>query len=166
MRACRGFRSQVGENNFVHPLHHPVRNRLPHHHPGNAPDHRRHAFNVLHVHGRNHVDLRVQQIHHVFVALAVPAAFDVGMRQLVHQHDLRMQLPESRPRPSRRRLFPYKPAVFEAPRAIVRPVRRSPDGRGFPPLRSPHFRRGCSAGCPRLTCCRSCRRRERSREKA
>ena len=43
---------------------------------------------MLHIHGRDHVDLGLQQLENILVALVVFAAFNVGVRQLVHQHHL------------------------------------------------------------------------------
>ena len=69
---------------------HPVGHGLAHQHAGDLVHHGRDALQVLHVHGGDHVDLVVEQLEDIFVALVVLAALDVGVRQLVHQHDLRM----------------------------------------------------------------------------
>jgi hypothetical protein len=42
---------------------------------------------VLDVHGGENVDPGIQQFENVFVAFTMLAAFDVGMRQFVHQRD-------------------------------------------------------------------------------
>ena len=48
------------------------------------------AFQMLHVQRRPAIDAGVQQLLHVLPALAVARAFDVGMRQLVHQQHGRL----------------------------------------------------------------------------
>jgi hypothetical protein len=50
------------------------------------------ALDVLDVDGRKDVDMGIEQEQHVFVALGVATAFDVGMCQLVDQNDLRLAL--------------------------------------------------------------------------
>jgi hypothetical protein len=47
------------------------------------------AFQMLHVQGRDDVDARRQDVLHVLVALGITAAGRVGMRQFIHQRDLR-----------------------------------------------------------------------------
>ena len=47
------------------------------------------AFNVLHVHRRHHIDLRVQQVHYVFVPLVVPASLNVRVREVIDEDHLR-----------------------------------------------------------------------------
>ncbi len=42
---------------------------------------------MLDVHGGTNVDPRLQQLQHIFIALAMLAAFDIGVRQFVHQSD-------------------------------------------------------------------------------
>ncbi len=84
------FRRQVDHHHFVDALQHPVRHRLPHLNSRHALHRRRHALQVLDVHGRKHIDAGIQQFEHVFVALAVFAALDVGVRQFIDQRDPRM----------------------------------------------------------------------------
>jgi len=45
---------------------------------------------VLDVHGREHGDSGVEQLEHIFVALAMLAALDIGMRKLVNKRGLRL----------------------------------------------------------------------------
>ena len=40
--------------------------------------------------GGDHVDVGLQQFHDVLVAFAMLAAVDVGVRQFIHQHHLRL----------------------------------------------------------------------------
>ena len=59
-------------------------------HTGDALDQRIEALDVLHVDGGEHVNLRVQQLDHVFIALGVFAAFNVGVREFVNQRHRRL----------------------------------------------------------------------------
>ena len=59
-------------------------------HAGDLVHHGSHALQVLHVHRGDHVDVVVEQLEDVFVALVMLAAVDVGMRQFIHQRHLRM----------------------------------------------------------------------------
>ena len=49
-----------------------------------------HALEMLNVHGREDIDLGVQQVQNIFVTFAVPAAFHIGVRELIHQRYLRL----------------------------------------------------------------------------
>src|SRR5271157_2946681 len=80
----------VRQHNFIHTLQHPVGYRLAHHHAGYLVHHGRDTFEMLNVHGGNHVDVVVEQLENILVPLVVLAAFDVGVRQFVHQRDLWM----------------------------------------------------------------------------
>ena len=55
--------------------------------PGDFQYRRHHALDVLYVHGREHIDSRVEKIDHVLVTLGVLAALDIGMGQFVDQRD-------------------------------------------------------------------------------
>src|SRR6201999_4545816 len=59
---------------------------------GEALDARGEAFDVLHVDGAEHVDVGVEEKKDVFVALAVAAAGDVGVSELVDENALGMAL--------------------------------------------------------------------------
>ena len=84
------LRRQIGHHDFVDSLQHPVGNRFPHLNSRDALHRRRDALEVLNVHGGEHVDAGVEQFEHIFIALAMLAAFDVGVRQFVDQSDLRL----------------------------------------------------------------------------
>ena len=58
-----------------------------HLHAGDLQNRGAEAFNVLHVHGGKHIDVIVEQLHDVFVALVMLAAIDVGVRELVDHDD-------------------------------------------------------------------------------
>src|SRR5208283_4642172 len=75
-----------------HALQHPVGHRFAYQHASNLVHHGRDALEMLYVHRGNYVDFRVEQLENVFIALVMLATFDVGMRQFVHQCDLRMPL--------------------------------------------------------------------------
>ena len=57
---------------------------------GGAVDRVVQRFKVLDVDGGHHVDAGIEQLQHIFVALAVLAAGHVGVRQLVHDHGVGM----------------------------------------------------------------------------
>jgi two-component system sensor histidine kinase KdpD len=84
----QSLRSQVRQYDLIHFLHHPVRYCLPHLYSSDVQHGGNQALDVLHVHRRYDIDLGIQQIHHVLVALGMLGAFDVGVRQFVHQYDL------------------------------------------------------------------------------
>src|SRR5271165_2752300 len=88
----QSLRRDVRHHNFVDSLQDPVGHRLPHHYARNLVHHGRDALEMLYVHGRNHIDVIFEQLENIFVALVMLAAFDVGVRQFVHQCDLRMPL--------------------------------------------------------------------------
>src|ERR1700757_3915790 len=81
----QGFGSQVDENDLGYSLHHPVGYGLAHLDASDIADHRYEALDVLNVHGREHIDARVQQFHDVFVTLDVPGAFDVGVSEFIYE---------------------------------------------------------------------------------
>ena len=93
--ALQSLRRNVGQYDFIHPLHHPVGHRLAHLHPADLHHRRPQALNVLHVHRRQHINVGRQQLHHVFVTLAVEAAINIGVRQLVYQYHPRTSLQNS-----------------------------------------------------------------------
>ena len=84
------LRSQIDHHHFVDALQHPVGHGFPHLDPRNPLHGRRHALQVLDVHRGKNVDARVQQFEHIFVPLAMLAAFDVGVGQFVDQRDARL----------------------------------------------------------------------------
>ena len=45
---------------------------------------------MLHVQRGKNIDPRIQQLEHIFIALRVLAAFNVGVGQFIHQHDVRL----------------------------------------------------------------------------
>ena len=77
----------------VHQLHRrgvvedAVGDALLHHHLGGGGHLVVQAFQVLHVHGGENVDARVQQLFHVAVAFGVAAAGGVRVGQLVHEDE-------------------------------------------------------------------------------
>ena len=50
---------------------------------------------MLDIDGSNDADTRLQNVRNVLPALFVLATFDVGVRQLVYYHDLRMDIQDS-----------------------------------------------------------------------
>ena len=82
---CLG--GEIGEDDFVHALHHPIGNGFTNLYACNLLHGGSDALDVLHVHGRKYIDLGLQQFHDVLIALGVLAALNVGMGQLVdHDH--------------------------------------------------------------------------------
>lgn len=86
----QGFRREIHKNNFTDSLQHPVGNCLAYLDARDALHHRHQAFNVLHIHGRKDIDVCIQQIHDVLVALGMLAALDVGVCKLIDQHYRRL----------------------------------------------------------------------------
>ena len=85
----QGFGREVRHDNFISSLDEPVGNGLADLNAGDALHGWRNALDVLHVHGGEHIDIRVEQVENVLVALAVLAALDVRVGKLVDQDDLR-----------------------------------------------------------------------------
>ena len=55
-------------------------------HAGDTFHQRIETFDVLNIHCGNYVDVRVQQLNDIFVALRMFGAFNIRVGQLVHQH--------------------------------------------------------------------------------
>ena len=87
MRFCSASGVRVDHHHFVDSLQHPIRHRFPHLDPRDSLHRRGHALQMLNVHGGENVDPRIEQLEYVFIAFAMLAAFDVGVRQFVHQRD-------------------------------------------------------------------------------
>ena len=85
MRSLQRLRGEVGHDHFLHPLHHPVGDGLANRDSADALHAGSNALQVLNVHGGEHANVGVEKLKHVFVALAVLAAFDVGVGKLIHQ---------------------------------------------------------------------------------
>ncbi len=85
-------RRQVHHLHRVRVVEDRVGHRLPHLDAGYLGDDVVEALEVLDVQGGVDVDARVQQLLHVLPALGVSRARGVGVRQLVHQQQLRMAL--------------------------------------------------------------------------
>src|SRR5207245_2655569 len=77
--------SEVGHHELVGALYQPGGNGLANLYAGYALYGGRDAFDVLYVHGCEDVDVSCQDVEHIFVAFVVPAAFDVGVGQLIDQ---------------------------------------------------------------------------------
>ena len=82
-------RREVDQLNGVGPIEHGVRHRLAYAHMRNLRDDVVEAFDVLDIDRSVDVDAVAHQLLDIEIALRVPAAFDVGMRKFVDQHDLR-----------------------------------------------------------------------------
>lgn len=83
---------QIRHHHLIRALHHPIGNGLANRDPGDALNCRPQAFDVLNVDRGQNVDLRSQKLQNIFVSLAVLAARNVGMRQLIDQHDIGLAL--------------------------------------------------------------------------
>ena len=83
-------RRQVDQFDGVGAIEHRVRHRLAHAHMGDLRHHVVEAFDVLDVDGGVDVDAVAHQLFDVEIAFRVAAAFGVGVRELIDQHDLRM----------------------------------------------------------------------------
>ncbi len=81
---------EIHHDGFVGRERNPVGHRFANDDAGDCADGRGHAFHVLDIHGGEDVDLRGENFLHVLVALSMLAAGNVGVRQFIHQHDLRL----------------------------------------------------------------------------
>ncbi|MDQ1138305.1 hypothetical protein QE410_003104 [Microbacterium sp. SORGH_AS 1204] len=86
------LRRQIDDLDLVGGAHHGIRDRLALHDPRDLLDHVVEGGDVLHVHGRDHVDTRGEQLVDVLPALVVARARRVGVRELVDERDSRMPL--------------------------------------------------------------------------
>ena len=80
---------QIDQLDRVGAVEHCVRDRLAHPHMRDLRDHVVEAFDVLDVDRGVDVDAAAQQLLDIEIAFRMAAAFDVGMRELVDQNDLR-----------------------------------------------------------------------------
>ena len=71
-------------------IEHGIRDALAHRNAGNGGDGIIQALNMLDIDRRVHIDSGIQQLLHILIPLGVPAAFGIGMGQLVHQNELRL----------------------------------------------------------------------------
>ena len=82
---AQGLRGEIHDLHLVGPADHRIRHGLLLHDPGDLLDHGIERLDVLHVHGRDDVDARVQQLLHVLPALRVAGSWRVGVRHLVDE---------------------------------------------------------------------------------
>ena len=87
-----GFGGEVGDDDFVGAVEHPVGHGFADGDAGEALDARGEAFDVLDVDGAEDVDVGVEEEEDIFVALGVAAADDVGVGELVDEDDLGLAL--------------------------------------------------------------------------
>ena len=81
---------QIDQHHLVCGVEHMVGHCLPHAYAGDAAHHVVQAFNVLHVHGGQHIDACFQQLFDVLPALGVAATRGVAVGQLVDQQKARL----------------------------------------------------------------------------
>ncbi len=84
------LRRQVGDDDLVGTVQHPVRHLLANGHAGQRLHTRREAFDVLDVDGRKNVDFVFQQVENIFVTFVEAAAFHICVRKFVDQGNLWM----------------------------------------------------------------------------
>ena len=87
-RLISDLRRQIDQFDLVGVLKHAVGHGFPHLHVRDALDDVVKAFQVLDVHRRKHVDAGFKDLFDVLVAFDVPASWNVGVSQFVHQHQL------------------------------------------------------------------------------
>ena len=80
----------IDVDDLVGAVQEPVGNGLAHVNAAASGDHVVQRLDVLNVDRRDHRDAGVEQLEDVFVSLLVRRARGVGVRQLVHEHDLRL----------------------------------------------------------------------------
>ena len=83
---------EVDVHHFVGHGQHAVRHALVHLDARNLLHGLVQPLDMLDVDRRDDADPRIEQLHHVLPALGIAAAFDIGVRQFVHDHDLGMQV--------------------------------------------------------------------------
>jgi len=88
--AAQRLRRHVHQFDLFGRPDHGVGHRFPLWHAGDLLDHVVERLQVLDVDGGDDVDARPQQFLHVLPALLVAGAGHVGVRQLVHERDLRL----------------------------------------------------------------------------
>ena len=79
------FGCQIHHHRFIGHLQHPIRHGFAYGHACDCADGWRNAFDVLDVHGGNYVDLRFEELEHVFISFAMFAARDIGVCKFVYQ---------------------------------------------------------------------------------
>jgi len=84
------FRREIGHYDFVGASQDPIRNSFPNLNSGNTLHRRIHALEMLNVHRGDHVYFGVEQLQNIFIALAMFAAFDIGVREFIDECDLRL----------------------------------------------------------------------------
>jgi hypothetical protein len=80
----------VDQLELISRAHHPVRYRLPLHHPGDSFNDIVEGLEVLQVDGRDHVDSCVQQLLDVLPALGIAGTGHVRVGQFVDERQLRV----------------------------------------------------------------------------
>ena len=83
-------RRQIDQLDRIGAVEDPVGNGLAHAHAGDLRNDVVQALDVLNVDGGIDVDAAVEQLLDIQVALGMPAAGRIGVRELVDQHDLRL----------------------------------------------------------------------------
>lgn len=79
----------IDQHHFIGAVEHRVGQGFGHAHAGNSPRHVVQAFQVLHVHGRQHIDAGRQQFLDVLPALRMARTGHVRMGQFIHQYQRR-----------------------------------------------------------------------------
>ena len=100
MQACPGcdelLGRQVDVDHLVRQRQHVVRHPFADFDPGDFLYLFVEAFDVLDVDGADHADSRIEDLQHVLPPFPVFTAFDVGVRQLVDDHDFGMGVDDGR----------------------------------------------------------------------
>src|SRR5208283_5661951 len=85
---AQSFHGHVDVNDLIGAREERIGHRLAHVDAGDAPHHRVQTFDVLDVHGGNHVDAGADDLLDVLVALFVAGAGGVGVRELIDDYDI------------------------------------------------------------------------------
>ena len=89
------FRRQVDIHHFIRFFQHTVGNAFLYLDTGNTLHFFINALDMLYVDSRYNIDTLIQQVHYILPTLLIPTAFYIGMRQLVHNNDFRMDTDDS-----------------------------------------------------------------------
>ena len=80
----------IDQHHFIGGVEHLVGHGLPDAHVGDPANHIVEAFQMLHVQRAEYIDARRQQLIDILPALRMTRTGHIGMRQLVHQDQLRV----------------------------------------------------------------------------
>jgi len=85
------FCRQVNIHHLIRFLKHTVGHPFFHFNPRNLLHFFIHAFDVLNIDCRNHIDSFIQQCHYILPTFLIQTSFHIGMCQFIHYHNFGMK---------------------------------------------------------------------------